>query len=179
MASTILSLITDHINFLKESKQDQAADQVVINLYSILSIGHHLNWLQVRLQLVLVILLFGDIDTSIHLQELLGALLQVVFYESPLHELIAKSTQDQDADSLNQINISKKSCNLWSRLVTSFTSHESHRSESRSRSYGQTSPCFGLAEGGNRVTILQINVRTLTNLCISLNLTWVNYKKVM
>ena len=32
MASTILSLITDHINFLKESKQDQAADQVVLNL---------------------------------------------------------------------------------------------------------------------------------------------------
>ena len=32
MASTILSLITDHITFLKESKQDQAADQVVLNL---------------------------------------------------------------------------------------------------------------------------------------------------
>ena len=30
MATTILSLITDHINFLEQSKQAQAADQVKI-----------------------------------------------------------------------------------------------------------------------------------------------------
>jgi len=57
MATTILALITDHINFLEQSKQAQAADEV-------------------RMQLVVVILLFADLDASAQLQQLLGSLLQ-------------------------------------------------------------------------------------------------------
>ena len=89
MATTILALITDHINFLEQSKQAQAADEVKevgrsypdSNLCGQKETGeiyHFKDTAQVRMQLVLVILLFADLDASAQLQQLVGSLLQVI-----------------------------------------------------------------------------------------------------
>ena len=92
MSTTILSLITDHIKFLEQSKQAEGADQVKQIKQKVYSVSGKLKNLskmemcdknspQVRLQLVLVILLFSDLDNllSDQLQQLLGSLLQVIF----------------------------------------------------------------------------------------------------
>jgi len=77
MATTMLSLITDHIKFLEQSKQAEATDQV-------------------RLQLVLVILLFADLDLAqAQLQQLLGSLLQ------KLQE--SKTLAKKDRDKLSRV----------------------------------------------------------------------------
>ena len=104
MATTILALITDHINFLEQSKQAQAADEVKeagrsypdSNLCGQKETGeiyHFKDTAQVRMQLVVVILLFADLDASAQLQQLVGSLLQVSFSDAQ-HSQTDKQTKE-------------------------------------------------------------------------------------
>ena len=109
MATTILALITDHINFLEQSKQAQAADEVKevgrsypdsnFDKKETGEIYHFKDTAQVRMQLVLVILLFGDLDASAQLQQLVGSLLQVIF--SDAQHLQKKNARKKERNNKN------------------------------------------------------------------------------